>query len=68
MIDLLIQLVIYLVVAGLIWYLVTVVLGMLPIPEPIKQIINVVMLIILVLIVLYALLPLLHLGGAHSLR
>ena len=60
MIDVLIGVVIYLVIAGLIWWAVTTILGVLPLPEPIKTVINVCMIVILVLIVIYALMPLLH--------
>ena len=61
MIDVLISLVVYLVIAGLIWWAATTVLGVLPIPEPFKTVINVIMIVVLCLILIYALLPLLHL-------
>lgn len=60
MIETLISVVIYLVIAGLIWWAVTTILGVIPLPEPIKTVINVIMIVILVLIVVYALLPLAH--------
>lgn len=62
MIDTLIQIIIYLVIAGLIWWAVTTILGVIPVPEPIKTVINVLMIVVLCLIVLYALLPLVHTG------
>lgn len=62
MIDTLISLVIYLIIAGLIWWAVTTILGVIPLPEPIKTVINVLMIVILCLIVIYALLPLIP-GG-----
>ncbi len=65
MIETLISVVIYLVIAGLIWWAVTTILGVLPLPEPIKTVINVCMIVILILIVLYALLPLLHMAPLH---
>lgn len=58
MIAALVQLVILLVIVGVVYYAVTVVLGLLPIPEPIKSVINVVMILILCLVVIFALLPL----------
>ena len=60
MIDLLINLVLYLVVAGVIWIIVKAILGMITLPEPFAQVINLVMILILVLILVYALSPLLH--------
>ena len=60
MIELLISIIVYLIIAGLIWWAVTTILGVVPIPEPIKTVIRVLMIVVLCLIVLYALLPLLH--------
>jgi len=65
MIDALISVVIYLIIAGLIWWAVTTILGVVPLPEPIKTVINVIMIVILVLIVVSALLPLIP---GHHLR
>jgi hypothetical protein len=39
--------------------------GVIPLPEPIKTVINVIMIVVLVLIVIYALMPLLHVGVGH---
>jgi hypothetical protein len=61
MIETLIAVIIYLLIAGLIWWAVTTILGVVPLPEPIKTVIRVLMIVILCLIVIYALLPLLHL-------
>lgn len=58
MVEVLISVVIYLVIAGLVWWAVSTVLNVLPIPEPIKTVVNVLFLVILVLIVIYALMPL----------
>lgn len=58
MVETLISLVIYLVVAGLIWWAVTTIVGAIPMPEPIKTVVHVLMIVIICLIVLYALLPL----------
>lgn len=60
MIETLISIVIYLVVAGLIWWAVTTILAVIPLPEPFKTVINVIMIVILCLILIYALLPLAH--------
>lgn len=60
MVETLISIVIWLIIVGLIWWAVTTILGVLPIPEPIKTVINVILIVILCLIVIFALLPLLH--------
>ena len=66
MIGVLIQLVIYLIIVGVIYWAVTTILGVVPLPDPIRTVINVVMIVILVLIVVYALLGLLPaLGGGN---
>lgn len=61
MIETLIGVVVALLIAGLLWWAVTTILGVLPIPEPIKTVINVVMVVIICLIIIYTLLPLLNL-------
>ena len=53
MIELLISLVILLVVGGLIWYLLT----LLPLPAPIKTVIQVCGILILILVLLYYFIP-----------
>lgn len=65
MIALLIHLLILLVVLGLIWWAVTTILGVLPLPAPIKTVVNVIMIVILCIVVIYALLGLV--GGSFSL-
>lgn len=62
MIETLISIIVYLIIAGLIWWAVTTILGLLPIPEPIKGVINVLMIVVLCLILIYALLPLAHMS------
>ena len=59
MIDTLITLVIYLVVLGLIWWAVTTILGVIPLPEPIRTVVNVILIVVLCLIVITLLLGLL---------
>ena len=58
MIGALISVVIYLIIAGLIYWAVTTILAVVPLPEPIRTVVNVIMIVILVLIVVYALLGL----------
>ena len=65
MVEVLISVIIYLLIAGLIWWAVTTILGVIPLPEPIKTVINVLMIVVLVLIVIFALLPLIPSGTAH---
>jgi hypothetical protein len=65
MIETLISVVIYLIIAGLIWWAMTTILGVIPLPEPIKTVVNVLMIVILCLIVIYALMPLIPSGGGH---
>lgn len=60
MIEVLISVLIYLIIAGLIWWAVSTILGVIPLPEPIKTVVYVLMVVILCLIVIYALMPLLH--------
>lgn len=57
--DVLIGLIVYLVIFGLIWWLV----GMLPLPAPVAQIVRVLFVILLILIILsaFGLVPGLHL-------
>lgn len=63
MIETLISLVVYLVIVGLIWLAVTTILGVVPLPEPIKTVVNVLLIVILCFIVIYALMGLLPAGG-----
>jgi hypothetical protein len=68
MIEILISIIIYLLIAGLIWWAVTTILGVIPLPEPIKTVIHVLMIVVLCLIVIYALLPLIPGGHVRVLR
>lgn len=61
MIETLISVIILLIVVGLIWWAVTTILGVMPVPEPIKTVINVLLIVVLCLIVIYALVPLIKL-------
>jgi hypothetical protein len=62
MIEALISVIIYLIVVGLIWWAVTTIIGVIPLAEPIKTIIRVLLIVLLCFIVLYAVLPLLPHG------
>jgi len=60
MIDMLIHLIILLVIGGLVWYLIT----LLPVPGPVKQVINIVAIPILILLIVSV-----FFGGiSHSVR
>lgn len=59
MIGALIQIVIYLLIVGIFWLAANAILGIVPLPEPIKQVVRIILILILCLIVIYALLSLL---------
>ena len=61
MVETLISLIVLLLIVGLIWWAATTILGVIPVPEPIKTVINVLMIVVLCLVVIYALAPLIHL-------
>ena len=67
MIGALITLVVYLVIAGLIWWAATAIIAAIPMPEPIRTVVRVIMIVIVCLICLYALLSLLPLVHAPAL-
>lgn len=60
MVEALISVLITLLVAGLIWWAVTTILGVIPLPEPIKTVVYVILVVIVCLLCIYTLLPLLH--------
>lgn len=64
MIETLISIVILLIIVGLIYWAVTSILAVIPLPEPIRTVINVLLIVVLCLVVIYALLPLIHLPVA----
>lgn len=69
MISALISVLIYLIIAGLIWWAVSTIINVIPLPEPIKTVVNVILIVVLCLIVIYALLPLIpQIGGPAHLR
>jgi hypothetical protein len=59
MIGTLIGIIILLIVVGVIWWAIQQLLPLIPLPEPFRRIINVLLILILVLIVLYVILILL---------
>lgn len=64
MVGTLINLIIWLVILGLIWWAVTTVLGVIPLPEPIRTVINVILVVVLCLILISVLLQIV--GGLTS--
>jgi len=68
MIEILIRLVLYLVIVGVIWWAVTTILGLIPVPEPIKTVVNVLLIVILCLIVVFAISELIPGGALKGLR
>ena len=68
MVETLIALVITLLIVGVVYWAVTQIIAIIPLPAPIAQIIHVLLILILVLVVIYALLPLLPGGGRSLLR
>lgn len=68
MINVLITLLVYLLIVGLIWWAATTIIGVIPLPEPIKTVVNVILIVVLCLIVIYALMGLLPPGGLPLLR
>lgn len=62
MIETLISLIIYLVIVGLIWWAVTTILAVIPLSDPIKTVVNVLLIVVLCLICIYALLSLVPAG------
>jgi hypothetical protein len=63
MIAALINLCVYLIIAGVIYWAVVTILGVIPLPAPIKQVVRVILIVILVLIIVYALLGLIGVAG-----
>lgn len=64
MVSALVGLLITLLIVGVIWWAVTQLLPLLPLPEPIARIVNIILIVILALIVIYALAALLPGGYA----
>lgn len=59
--DALVTIIATLIIVGVIWWGVNAIIGVLPVPEPIKTVIHVLMIVVLVyIVVFYVLLPLIH--------
>jgi hypothetical protein len=66
MIGALISIIVTLIIVGVIWWAVQQLLPLIPLPEPFRKIIYVLMIVILVLIVVWVILTLLGgIGGVH---
>jgi hypothetical protein len=63
MIGTLISIIVTLIIVGVIWWAIQQILPLLPLPEPFRKIIYVLLIVILVLIVIWVLLTLLNVGG-----
>lgn len=68
MIGTLINLLVVLLIVGVIWWAVTSIIALIPLPAPVGQIINIVLILILCLIVINALLGFLPGGGGFGWR
>jgi hypothetical protein len=67
MLGVLINLVIVLLIVGVVWWAITALLPLIPLPAPTAQIVNVLLIVIFALIIIfYILIPLLHTAGMHT--
>jgi hypothetical protein len=66
MVSALIGLLITLLIVGVIWWAVTQLIALVPLPEPVSRVVNVLLIVILALIVIYALAALLPGGYAPN--
>jgi len=66
MIAALINLLIVLLIVGVIWWAINAILGLIPLPAPIGQIVRIILILILALIVINALLGFLPGGGGYG--
>lgn len=62
MIEMLVLLIITLLIAGLLCWAVTMILGVIPLPEPIKTIVHVLLVVVICLVCIYALMSFLSVG------
>ena len=63
MIGALIQILVLLIVLGVIWWAINRILGVIPLEEPFRTLVNVVLVVIVVIIAIYILLQLLGIAG-----
>jgi hypothetical protein len=66
MISALIGIIILLIVVGVVWWAIQQLLPLIPLPEPFRRIIYVLMVVVLVLIVIWIILQLLHVAGVAT--
>jgi hypothetical protein len=66
MIGALISIIVTLIIVGVIWWAITQLLPLIPLPEPFARIIYVLLVVVLVIVVLWVILGLLGVGGIHS--
>jgi hypothetical protein len=65
MIGTLIGIIVLLIILGVVWWAIQQLLPMIPLPEPFRQIIYVLMVLVLVLVVIWVILILLAAAGVH---
>lgn len=58
MISTLIMLIVYLIIAGIVWWAAREIIAIIPMDERIKRVVNVLLIVLIALIILYALTPL----------
>lgn len=68
MLGALINLLVVLLIVGVVWWAVTSIIGLIPLPEPVGQIVRIILILILCLIVINALLGFLPGGGGYGWR
>jgi hypothetical protein len=65
MIGTLISIIILLIIVGVVWWAIQQLLPLIPLPEPFRKIIYVLMMVVLVLIVIWVILTLVGAAGVH---
>lgn len=68
MLSALINLLVVLLIVGVVWWAVTSIIALLPLPSPVGQIVRIILILILCLIVINALLVFLPGGGGYGWR
>jgi|KBSSwiStaDraftv2_1062776.scaffolds.fasta_scaffold895565_2 hypothetical protein len=61
----LVGIIVVLIIMGVIWWAVQQLLPLIPLPEPFRRIINILMMVILILVVVWVILVLLGAAGIH---
>jgi hypothetical protein len=65
MIGTLISIIVLLIIVGVVWWAIQQLLPLIPLPEPFRKIIYVLMMVVLVLIVIWVILTLVGAAGVH---